>query len=89
MDATESLGQAMVRHRTALYEIAGRVRELGNYPASFTDDDLADITLYHYGPQNGFHFTVTVLGWPEKRAKDFLSAEFAHTLSGLAAAAPR
>lgn len=44
------------------------------------DEDFADITLYHYGPQNGFHFTVTVLGWPEDRAREFLTAQFRHSL---------
>ena len=71
-------------HRTALHEIAQRVRQLGSFPASFSDDDFADITLYHYGPQNGFHFTVTVLGWPEERARDFISAQFARTLFEMA-----
>ena len=79
-DAAESLTQAIVRHRTALHEIAQKVRHLGNFAGSFSDDDFADITLYHYGPQNGFHFTVTVLGWSEDRARDFLSAQFAHSL---------
>jgi AcrR family transcriptional regulator len=78
--AAESLGQATIRHRGALYDIAQKVRRLAGFPDSFTDEDFADITLYHYGPQNGFHFTVTVLGWPEDRAKDFISAEFARSL---------
>lgn len=79
-DATESLSQAIIRHRSALHEIARKVRHLGGFDGTFSDDDFADITLYHYGPQNGFHFTVTVLGWPEDRARDFLSAQFAHSL---------
>ena len=83
-EATETLTEAMIRHRTALHEIAQRVRQLGAFPASFSDDDFADITLYHYGPQNGFHFTVTVLGWPEERARDFISAQFARTLFEMA-----
>jgi AcrR family transcriptional regulator len=85
-EATESLTQAVIRHRTALHEIAQTVRRLGSFPASFSDDDFADITLYHYGPQNGFHFTVTVLGWPEKRAHAFISAQFARTLYELGGA---
>lgn len=85
-EATEALAQAIIRHRTALHEIAGRIRQLGAFPAAFTDEDFADITLYHYGPQNGFHFTVTVLGWTEERAHAFLSAQFAHSLFELAAA---
>lgn len=87
-EATGSLAHAVTRHREALHEIAQKVRQLGDFPVSFTDDDFADITLYHYGPQNGFHYTITVLGWPEKRARDFLSAQFAHTLFDLAGASP-
>lgn len=83
--AAESLAQATVRHRSALYEIAKKVRRLGNFPRSFADGDFADITLYHYGPQNGFHFTVTVLGWPEDRAREFISSQFARSLSDIAA----
>jgi len=83
--AAESLAQATARHRTALYEIARKVRRLGGFPGSFTDEDFADITLYHYGPQNGFHFTVTVLGWPEDRARDFISAQFSRSLADIAA----
>lgn len=78
--AAESLGQATIRHRGALYEIARKARKLGGFPDTFTDEDFADITLYHYGPHNGFHFTVTVLGWPEDRAREFLSAQFCHSL---------
>lgn len=84
-EATEALTQAIMRHRTALHEIARKIRQLGAFPGSFTDEDFADITLYHYGPQNGFHFTVTVLGWTEERARDFLGAQFAHSLFELAA----
>ncbi|WP_006242808.1 TetR/AcrR family transcriptional regulator [Mycolicibacterium tusciae] len=83
--AAESLAQATVRHRNALYEIARKVRRLGGFPGSFTDEDFADVTLYHYGPQNGFHFTVTVLGWPEDRARDFISAQFSRSLADIAA----
>lgn len=82
--AADSLTQATVRHRTALYEIARRVRRLGDYPDSFTDEDFADVTLYHYGPQNGFHFTVTVLGWSEDKARDFIGAQFARSLNDIA-----
>ncbi len=80
-EATKSLGQAMVRHRSALHEIAQKMRHLGAFSPSLSDDDFADITLYHYGPQSGFHVTVTVLGWPEDRAREFLAAQFAHALS--------
>lgn len=83
--AAESLAQATVRHRNALYEIARKVRRLGGFPGSFTDEDFADVTLYHYGPQNGFHFTVTVLGWPEDRARDFISAQFSRSMADIAA----
>jgi AcrR family transcriptional regulator len=83
--AAESLAQATARHRSALYEIARTVRRLGGFPDSFTDEDFADITLYHYGPQNGFHFTVTVLGWSEDRARDFISAQFRRSLADIAA----
>ncbi|QEN13108.1 TetR/AcrR family transcriptional regulator [Mycolicibacterium sp. ELW1] len=86
--AAESLGQATARHRGALYEIARKVRTLGDFPASFTDEDFADITLYHYGPQNGYHFTVTVLGWPEARARTFLSTQFGHSLRDAATSQP-
>lgn len=83
-EAAESLDQAIVRHRTALYAIARKVRRLASFPDSFTDEDFADITLYHYGPQNGFHFTVSVLGWPEDRARDFLTAQYRHSLHNAA-----
>ncbi|MCV7344344.1 TetR/AcrR family transcriptional regulator [Mycolicibacterium rhodesiae] len=83
--AAESLGQATARHRGALYEIARKVRTLGDFPDSFTDEDFADITLYHYGPQSGYHFTVTVLGWPEDRARRFLSAQFGQSMTAIAA----
>jgi AcrR family transcriptional regulator len=82
--AAESLGQATLRHRGALYEIARKVRALGSFPDTFTDEDFADITLYHYGPHNGFHFTVTVLGWPEDRAREFLSTQFRQSLDAAA-----
>ncbi|MET0900088.1 MAG: TetR/AcrR family transcriptional regulator [Mycobacterium sp.] len=85
-EATQSLTQAVIRHRGALHEIARTVRKLGAFPLPFSDDDFADITLYHYGPQNGYHYTVSVLGWPEKRARDFISAQFAHTLFEMAGA---
>jgi AcrR family transcriptional regulator len=83
-EAAESLGQATLRHRSALYEIARKVRVLGSFPDTFTDEDFADITLYHYGPHNGFHFTVTVLGWPEDRAREFLIAQFRRSLDAAA-----
>lgn len=83
VEAMESLSQAIVRHRTALHTIAQKIRQLGGLDDAFSDDDFADITLYHYGPQNGFHFTITVLGWSEAKAKAFLSAQFAHSLSAL------
>jgi AcrR family transcriptional regulator len=82
--AAEALAQATVRHRTALYEIARSVRRLGGFGDSLTDEAFADITLYHYGPQNGFHFTVTVLGWPEDKARDFIRAQFARSLDDIA-----
>ncbi|RDH74688.1 TetR/AcrR family transcriptional regulator [Mycolicibacterium moriokaense] len=82
--AAETLGQATIRHRSALCAIGRKVRQLTDLPDSFTDEDFADITLYHYGPHNGFHFTVTVLGWPEDRAKRFLSAQFCHSLRAAA-----
>ena len=85
--AAESLAQATARHRGALHEIGHKVRRLTNFPDSFTDEDFADITLYYYGPQSGYHVTVTVLGWPEDRARDFLHAQFRHSLCDLATAA--
>ena len=83
-EARESLGQAMARHRSALQTIAQRMRELGGFTGSFSDEDFADIALYHYGPQNGFHFTITVLGWPEERARDFIRAQFARSFFEMA-----
>ncbi|MGU3502606.1 TetR/AcrR family transcriptional regulator [Mycobacterium sp. C31M] len=87
-DAAESLGQAVVRHRTALYEIAQRLRGFGAFTEAVSDEDFADITLYHYGPQSGYHFTVTVLGWSEERAQRFLSTQFARSLDEVAAEHP-
>jgi len=86
-EAMASLGQATERHRSALHTIARHVRRLGALPRHISDDDFTDIVLYHYGPQNGFHFTVSVLGWSEDRASEFLSAQFIYSLT--AAAAPR
>lgn len=83
--AGESLSQASLRHRGALYTIAHKVRHLASLPDSFTDEDFADVTLYHYGPHNGFHFTVTVLGWPEDRAQEFLRVQFGNSLRDAAA----
>lgn len=82
-EAREALGQAIARHRAALHTIGRKMRQLGDFGDSFSDEDFADVTLYHYGPQNGFHFTVSVLGWTQQRAQDFISAQFAHSLSEL------
>ncbi|MUL47240.1 TetR/AcrR family transcriptional regulator [Mycobacterium sp. CBMA293] len=79
-EATAALGQATIRHRTALHEIARRASELGSFPAHFSDDDFVDLTLYHYGPQSGYHFTVAVLGWSEPRAREFLHTQFSRSL---------
>ncbi|MGB8403446.1 MAG: helix-turn-helix domain-containing protein [Mycobacterium sp.] len=80
VEASKSLAQASIRHRTALHEIARKARKLGKFPASFSDDDFADITLYHYGPQSGFHFTVAQLGWSEERARDWIDHQFTRCL---------
>jgi AcrR family transcriptional regulator len=79
-EAAAALVQAAERHRTALLAIARKARRLGRYPASFTDDDFADIALYFYGAQSGFHFTVAVLGWTEARAHEWLAAQFVRSL---------
>ena len=80
VEASELLAKATDRQRTALLEIARKVRELGKFPASFSDDDFADMTMYYYGPHNGFHFTVTELGWSEERARDWIHQQFSHSL---------
>jgi AcrR family transcriptional regulator len=85
-EASKSLAQASVRHRAALHEIARKVLKLRKFPASFSEDDFADLALYYYGPQNGFHFTVAVLGWSEERARHFIATEFRCSLLGQAAA---
>lgn len=82
--AAGSLAEATVRHRSALHAIAGVVRRHIRLPDTFTDDDFADLTLYHYGPHNGFHFTVTVLGWPQDRAQRFLRKQFSASLQQIA-----
>jgi AcrR family transcriptional regulator len=79
-EAMESLVQAISRHRSALIEIAGKARKLANFPDSFTDDDFADIALYHYGAHSGFHFTVAELGWSEERAREWLLTQFTRSL---------
>ncbi|CQD14952.1 transcriptional regulator [Mycobacterium lentiflavum] len=79
-EAAAALIDATHRHRSALHEIARKARALGGCTADFSDDDFADIVLYHYGPQNGFHFTVKVLGWPEQRARAWISGQLAHAL---------
>ncbi|MUL74946.1 TetR/AcrR family transcriptional regulator [Mycolicibacterium sp. CBMA 226] len=79
-EAASALDQATLRHRTALQEISARVRELGDFPASFTDTDFTDLAIYYYGPQSGYHFTVAVLGWSEARARDFLHTQFGRSL---------
>ncbi|OBB98668.1 TetR/AcrR family transcriptional regulator [Mycobacterium sp. 852002-40037_SCH5390672] len=80
VEAAELLAQATDRQRTALLEIARKVRELGTFPASFSDDDFADIAMYYYGAHNGFHFTVTELGWSEARARDWIHEQFHRSL---------
>ncbi|MCF6390177.1 TetR/AcrR family transcriptional regulator [Mycobacterium sp. MBM] len=82
--AASSLVEATARHRTALHEIARKARNVSSLPDSFSDDDFADLALYHYGPHNGFHFTVSVLGWPEDRAQTFLRAQFSCSLRDVA-----
>lgn len=82
--AAGSLAEATVRHRSALHAIAGVARRYIVLPDDFTDDDFADLTLYHYGPHNGFHFTVTVLGWSQDRAQRFLRAQFSSSLHQIA-----
>lgn len=78
------MASATERHRSALHTIANAVRRQLDLPASFTDDDFADLTLYHYGPQSGFHFTVTVLGWSHERAQRFLRSQLSSSLRRLA-----
>ncbi|OBA58405.1 hypothetical protein A5647_21275 [Mycobacterium sp. 1100029.7] len=85
-EAMESFAQATQRHRAALYEIAGKARQLGAFSSRLSDEDFADIALYHYGPQNGYHFTVSVLGWSEQRAQDFIKKQFARSLREAATA---
>lgn len=82
--AAAALASATERHRSALHTIANAVRRHLDLPASFTDDDFADLTLYHYGPQSGFHFTVTVLGWSHERAQRFLRSQLSSSLRRLA-----
>ncbi len=88
-EAMALLDQAMQRHRTALHEIARKARKLGGFPNSFSDDDFADVVLFYYGPQNGLHFTIKVLGWPERRARDWIGRQFAQGLRESAARARR
>ena len=80
VEASELLAQATDRQRTALLQIGRKVRELGRFPASFSDDDFADITMYYYGAHNGFHFAVTQLGWSEERARDWIHQQFSRSL---------
>jgi AcrR family transcriptional regulator len=80
-EAAASLMQAHQRHREALAHIAAKVRQLGGYPESFSDTDFVDLSLYFYGNHSGFHFTVAVLGWPEKRAQEWLYAQFTRALA--------
>jgi AcrR family transcriptional regulator len=79
-EAAAALVMATGRHRAALLEIARTFRILGDFPASFSDEDFADIALYYYGAQNGFHFTVAVLGWSEQRARTWIQAQFTRSL---------
>lgn len=87
-ESMTALADATVRHRTALQAISRRVRVLGAFPTAFSDDDFADIALYHYGPQNGYHFTVSVLGWPVNRAQTFINRQFKRSLLEAASANP-
>lgn len=77
--ASQHLQPAFLRHRTALAEIARRMRALGEVSYPLNDDDFIAIALYHYGPQNGYHLMISDMGWPEGRAKDFISTQFART----------
>ncbi|WP_458315737.1 TetR/AcrR family transcriptional regulator [Mycolicibacterium brisbanense] len=80
VEAMAALTDATTRHRSALQVIARKLRQLGEFSPTFSDDDFVDLTLYHYGPQNGYHFTVAVLGWPEERARAFVSAQYKRSL---------
>lgn len=79
-EAAASMADGGLRHRAALHEISRKLRTLTPFAATFTDDDFADIVLYHYGPQNGFQFTVNGLGWSEERAHDWIRTQFARSL---------
>ncbi|MCV7229825.1 TetR/AcrR family transcriptional regulator [Mycolicibacterium komossense] len=83
-DAAASLEAANARQRTALHYFAQKVFELGDFSKSFTPDDFADLAMYFYGAQSGFHFTVSVLGWPVERAKKWLFEQFTRSLSAVA-----
>jgi AcrR family transcriptional regulator len=88
-EAGSLLMKAEERHRDALLHIATKVRQLGAYPASFSDSDFADLSLYYYGNHSGFHFTVGVLGWPEKRAQEWLYTQFTRALAEATGVNPR
>jgi AcrR family transcriptional regulator len=80
-EAAAALVEAAGRHRGALLHIAGKARGLGRFPTTFSDDDFADMCMYFYGAQSGFHFTIAVLGWPEKRAREWLYVQFTRSLA--------
>lgn len=80
VEASRLLAQATDRQRNALHVIARKVRKLGEFPASFSEDAFADITMYYYGAHNGFHFAVAVLGWSEERAREWIHQQFSSSL---------
>jgi AcrR family transcriptional regulator len=80
-EAMASLTEATSRHRASLHTIARKVRAFTRPSAEFSDDDFADIALYYYGPQSGFHFTMKVLGWSEQRARNWIGQQFARGLN--------
>jgi AcrR family transcriptional regulator len=85
-EASTYLEQATSRHRAALLEIAQRLRALGAFPDSFSNDDFADIALFHFGAHNGIQYAVTELGWDAQRARDWIHRQFTRSLLETAAA---
>lgn len=81
-----ALVDATAHHRAELRSVAGRLGERGVLPDAWSGDDFADIALYHYGPQSGFHVTVAVLGWSVDRAAAFIALQFTRALAAEAPA---
>ena len=85
--AAACLAEADARHRASLLGHARKLRQLGILTPRLSDDDFADIALFHFGGHNGIQFAVNALGWPQERARDWIRDQFTRCILDAAAGA--